>query len=351
MKWMLSLVVAHAMSSCVPPASTKGQACVCPKGQVLQSDGRSCREIDACNWNPDLCKDQLCQSIASAVTCIPFSEHCMFNWAWMRDNDSMEWLSHMETWLSQITANPVYRRMVIQLHSFSTTCPSAIVQWNATCAKYQLHHRLYWQIYHAESRTKDMISPRSEVDTFGAANMVALRDACDLDMNPLWESMDYSHAQLMAEYFAILPLSMAVNCFYSPIVKNPGMGFGSWKTFKLPRPCDSMKHVHWQDLPARHLLFWNQDLQGDMKSQTNRYHSGDPSLWQILEDFFLEIFQLQLPVIAGPNPCCSHFYADPVSLVQLAKLQTIAFVFFDQRYPQTCPFATEPVNQHLRCAA
>jgi len=229
---------------------------------------------------------------------------------------------------------------------------------------------MYWQIYHSSSTWEFMIPPNSESGTFGFSTDLdsstftsIVRHNCDLtliDVFPMINGFTLQYySKQIAEYSAIIPLSFNAYCFYSPITSHPGMGFGSWKTHKYPRTCndvDFISHIPWNALPKNYLLFWNSDLKDDLEVQANEFHLGNPSLFEILKEFFHQVFQYKLPKISGPNPCCSHFYGDPESLVLLAKLQVLSLLYFDTQYPisssvSNCPYETWPKDQTHRCWA
>jgi hypothetical protein len=312
-----------------PPSSTTedarpGQAVVaaaaCPPG--TRRNDETCDEEDTCYRRSDACN--------------------------VRANDFGLDMS----WFELALADHWRRQLLLELASLEFDC-SRLQAWNTSCRHPADPTPPYWQVYHASVHTSHLHPRTHHSFAIATSPNVTRRDDCDLAIGKLWPASLSGPISLMAEYGAILPLSMMSDCLFAPITTHLATGFGSWKTDKLPRPCHDMAHLDWSAVyrDGRFFVVWNTLLGDDLAQQAALFH---PGLWDVLQDFFLRVFRFHLNHIPGPHACCSHFYADPLSLQSLARLQMLAFLFMESHYPRLngrCPFDPFPVDQHHRCWA
>jgi hypothetical protein len=221
------------------------------------------------------------------------------------------------------------------------------------------------QIYHNQKGWKTLHSFSTGIAVQGTQRSGDV-GYCDLAIAPVLPSLyNSSFRNQLAETNAIIALGLSANCLPKMDGETEWISTGSWKSDKLPAPCDHLRQL---DLLQITLLFakqinvsllnsigtvdgiiWNNVL-GEERHVTEG-HTGMASL---TAKFFEEIFQVELSNITTsrqreewmfyglPLPCCSHFALRRNAFKTLAKLHVISLIYMIIHYgePYSCPWPT-----------
>jgi hypothetical protein len=160
-----------------------------------------------------------------------------------------------------------------------------------------------------------------------------------------------------------MALGFSANCLTYSSSESDWISTGSWKSDKIPVPCNNLQQLDLLNITLMQLqtntssvninkvlsaIIWNDYL-------GNEWHFTEvhPGMRHVTEMFFKEVFQIDLSNFSTTTqrkewmfyglslPCCSHFALRKSAFKTLAKLHALFLVYMIIHYgePYLCPWS------------